>query len=306
MEEISYSSLEKRIIELEKLVSKLGEHLKFALTYLETDPKSSVVKSRIMLENILKDVYLTEMGSEIKTASIIGDTLKNYEFMSKIDKNIVTHLKTLREWCNLGPHDDAQVYSKNAMVVLDSICEVINWYWKKYNYDNTYSGTLNNINSEIEKFSNLDLKASDHTNYIQKIMMGAEFWEKVINSKYLERITGKENQRENIHLNEEWNESIYSEEDIICGISIALYDSKAFFVCTLQRIVDSLKFKFSILYNGLAYLSQVDFLNNQFTQFGLEGRQYKGYYEGFKYLPYSISDPDIHSKIKNEIENILK
>ena len=59
-----YAGLTQQIAALEKQIDKLADYLKSALSYLSSDPQSSLTKCRIVLEKILTSIYIHEMGKE--------------------------------------------------------------------------------------------------------------------------------------------------------------------------------------------------------------------------------------------------
>jgi len=61
-----HKQLSEQIEILGKKIESLGDYLKSALTYLDSDPQSSLTKCRIVLEKMLNSLYFHEIGKEPK------------------------------------------------------------------------------------------------------------------------------------------------------------------------------------------------------------------------------------------------
>jgi hypothetical protein len=122
--------LEIRIKRLEQRFDILSNQLNKALYYIEDDPHSSLTKSRTILEQILFNIYKLEMNQEPKRIEL-GAILTDNQFTRKIDKRIVSRMNAIRDMCNLGVHGE-KVISKDAKIVLDNLCEVLEWYFENY------------------------------------------------------------------------------------------------------------------------------------------------------------------------------
>jgi hypothetical protein len=128
--DIMLKELEIRIKHLEQRLDTLSDQLSKALIYIEDDPHSSLTKSRTILEQILLNIYKLEMDQEPKRVEL-GAILTDNQFTRKIDKRIVSRMNAIRDMCNLGVHGE-KVVSKDAKIVLDNLCEVLEWYFENY------------------------------------------------------------------------------------------------------------------------------------------------------------------------------
>lgn len=137
--------LEIRIKQLEQRIDILSDQLNKALNYIEDDPHSSLTKSRTILEQILLNIYKLEMTQEPKRIEL-GAILTDNQFTRKIDKRIISRMNAIRDMSNLGVHGE-KVVSKDAKIVLDNLCEVLEWYFENYI---TVKSEKKNINSPIE------------------------------------------------------------------------------------------------------------------------------------------------------------
>lgn len=111
---------------------ELRELLELANQYTNTDPKSSLTKSREALERMVYDIYQKEMGEEPKKIEI-GLMFSNTQFTKKIDTRIFKLMNYVRDMGNMGPHSlVGKVEEKDAIRVLDALSDIISWYIDQY------------------------------------------------------------------------------------------------------------------------------------------------------------------------------
>jgi hypothetical protein len=127
---MSNKELERRVGRLEKTLASYAAELRFAYNYLRPDAGSSLTKSRIILEKVVVQVYLTEIGREPKKP-LLGDMLADNPFTRKLDRRILSRMNAIRDLGNLGPHGE-YVEESDAARVLDDLCEVLDWYLPRY------------------------------------------------------------------------------------------------------------------------------------------------------------------------------
>jgi hypothetical protein len=127
--------LSQQIATLEKRSDKLADYLKSALNYLSSDPQSSLTKCRIVLEKILTNIYIREMGKE-PSKGMIGNILSDKEFATKIPSRIRARMNFIREIANLGPHG-GEVEIEDAHRVLRDVVYLTEWYVSHYDLLNT-------------------------------------------------------------------------------------------------------------------------------------------------------------------------
>ena len=130
-----HTQLSEQIKTLEKKVESLAEYLKSALTYLDSDPQSSLTKCRIVLEKMLNSIYSHEMGKE-PNKGMIGNILFDKEFSSRIPSRIRARMNFIREITNSGTHGE-DIAGEDANRVLQEIVFVAEWYVTNYNLYNT-------------------------------------------------------------------------------------------------------------------------------------------------------------------------
>jgi len=126
---MSHSNLENRIIKLEKSLPGFSQDLRFALQYITPDAKSSLTKSRIVMEKLLVQLYISEMGHEPRRA-LLGDLLVDNQFTRRFERRIVSRMNSIRDGGNLGAHGE-MVEPSDAIRVLDDLCEVLEWYLRR-------------------------------------------------------------------------------------------------------------------------------------------------------------------------------
>lgn len=113
------------------------QYLYDAVNLIKRDPKSSLVKIRIVLETIVYEVYKVEMDKEPKRAEI-GPTLGDTQFRKKLDTRIYTLMDSIRGLSNMGAHAMAlngggtDPTSGEAIASFEQLVKVIEWYIEKY------------------------------------------------------------------------------------------------------------------------------------------------------------------------------
>lgn len=126
------NDLENRVGKLEQTVDAFSKELRLAFHYIDSDAASSLTKSRLVMEKLLLEIYTTEMGRE-PHKPMLGDMLADNQFTRKIERRICSRMNSIRDMGNLGPHGEA-VESSDAATVLDDLCEVLDWYLRKYRH----------------------------------------------------------------------------------------------------------------------------------------------------------------------------
>lgn len=122
--------LESRVGKLEKMLSTFSQELRLALRYVQPDAASSLTKSRVVLEKLLIGVYTLEMVQQPRKP-LLGEMLADNQFTRKIERRILSRMNAIRDMGNLGPHGEP-VESSDAARVLDDLCEVLDWYLRRY------------------------------------------------------------------------------------------------------------------------------------------------------------------------------
>jgi formylglycine-generating enzyme required for sulfatase activity len=131
--------LRDRVAELQKTFPAFSAELRFAIQYIQPDPKSSLTKSRIVMETLLVQIYTVEMRQEPRKP-LLGDMLADNQFTRKIERRIFSRMNGIRDIGNLGPHSE-HAEPSDAARVLDDLCEVLEWYLRRYGVSPTVSPT---------------------------------------------------------------------------------------------------------------------------------------------------------------------
>lgn len=127
--------LKEKIDSLELKMSTLESQLTRAIELISkdpTDPESTIVKSRVILEKVTKEIY-SKIGIEIpKKGTDLGGLLNNNQFTRKLPPRIVLRMNSVREYGNLGAHDKGPVSMSDAIDCLKCLVEILDWYCEEY------------------------------------------------------------------------------------------------------------------------------------------------------------------------------
>jgi hypothetical protein len=123
--------LEIRVLRLEQAIAAYSEELRLAFRYVHSDAGSSLTKSRLVMEKVLLRIFTLEMGHEPRKP-LLGEMLADNQFTRKIERRIVSRMNAIRDMGNLGPHGEP-VEPSDATKVLDDLCDVLDWYLRRYN-----------------------------------------------------------------------------------------------------------------------------------------------------------------------------
>lgn len=130
--------LERKLRELCQTFPAFAEELQFAWDYVQTDPGSSLTKSRLITEKLLMELYQAEMEREPKKP-LLGEMLLDNQFTRKLDRRICSRMNAIRDMGNLGPHGE-RVEPSDARRVLEDVCEVLDWYHQRPRRAGNFSG----------------------------------------------------------------------------------------------------------------------------------------------------------------------
>ena len=124
--------LEERIERLEKSFEEFSRELRSAMDYTRHDAASSLMKSRTVLEKLVKRIYLEEMQQEPRKP-LLGEMLADNQFTRKLQpRRIVSRMNAIRDLCNLGVHGD-HVVASDASMALENLAEVLDWFLERSN-----------------------------------------------------------------------------------------------------------------------------------------------------------------------------
>ncbi len=159
-----YDFLASKVSALEKRIDALSAYLQSALEYLETDPASSLTKSRIVLERILTTLFEHEMH-RLPSRPMIGDMLADKEFSAKIPRRILARITSIKEMANLGPHG-GDVESQDAVRVMRDLIDVLEWF--VINYDFLFShGSTKTEEARVETLEILPQLREKYSEYLR-------------------------------------------------------------------------------------------------------------------------------------------
>lgn len=128
-------TLRKKVDFLEVRISLLENQLSRALELAVRDPgdpESTVVKSRVILEKVTKELY-AKLGMELpKKAIELGGMINNNQFTNQLPARIVLRMNSVREYSNLGAHDKGPVTASDALDCLNCLVEILTWYCEEH------------------------------------------------------------------------------------------------------------------------------------------------------------------------------
>lgn len=123
-------ALKERIKKFNLSDQEIKRNLETALDLVETDPALSIARTRMTLEVIIKNIF-KKNGKALPPSADIRSLLKtNFAFKS-IEPRIMTRMHTIRSMGNLGIHSE-NVNNKDALMGLENLCDVMDWYIGKY------------------------------------------------------------------------------------------------------------------------------------------------------------------------------
>ena len=122
--------LESRVRQHERAFPELAEELRLAYRYIHSDAAGSLNKSRIVTEKIVSRIFVTEMAAPPRKP-LLGDMLADNQFTRKFERRVLSTMNSIRDMANLGTHGE-YVESRDAAKVLDDLCEILDWYARRY------------------------------------------------------------------------------------------------------------------------------------------------------------------------------
>ena len=128
---IQYKILHEQCIKLDTLsFNDLAENLHDASSNAISKPAISLQKSRLVLGDILFELYKIEMHTEPRLKNI-RTLLNNKDFVSRIHPRRVYLLMNLVHKMTNGGSNDV-IEAKVAKIVLDYVSDIVEWFIKRY------------------------------------------------------------------------------------------------------------------------------------------------------------------------------
>lgn len=113
-----------------RLDNELSQNLHNAIDYIDTDPASSLTKSRVILEDLLKRLYIHLLKAS-PPKPMIGPMLADQQFAQHLPRRILARMNTIRDMANLGAHQE-EITRSDAIRVLKDVIDVLDWFVKTY------------------------------------------------------------------------------------------------------------------------------------------------------------------------------
>lgn len=159
------SELKRKVELLETKIPLLCGQLNHSLLIVSTEPRdpgSTVVKCRVILEQIVKALY-QKMQCNIpsRTHEELGGMLNNSIFSNHIPHRILLRMHAVRAFSNLGAHDKGPITISDAYDCLQDLIQVLEWYFNECDSsDNKCSDVADNKTilglSDISKLRSKD------------------------------------------------------------------------------------------------------------------------------------------------------
>ena len=96
--------LQPKINELAEILPQFEERLNKAYEYVKSDPNSSLMKTRVILEMVVIDLWLklTDHKNKRELSAMISDR----QFGKKVERRILARMHSIRAMSNLGVHGE--------------------------------------------------------------------------------------------------------------------------------------------------------------------------------------------------------
>jgi hypothetical protein len=118
--------LAARVRQMQGVFPAYAKLLQCAYDYIPEDAAGSLTKSRTVIELVVMELYVAEMGKEPKKRDL-GAILTDNQFTRKLDDRILGRMDGVRRMGNAGTHG-RRVEAGDAQRALDDVCEVLIWY----------------------------------------------------------------------------------------------------------------------------------------------------------------------------------
>jgi hypothetical protein len=151
----------------------VGE-LRLAIGYIQEDPGSSLTKSRIVLEQLLEEIFTRETGHKPPEKLFLNGLLERNELKQKIERRIFVRFKSICESGNLGAHGE-KVAPQDATRIVHDLCDVLDWYAETYHHETRAFAIARNLNLPCNLPDPLGTLFKGREDYLQ--MIHAKFLE---------------------------------------------------------------------------------------------------------------------------------
>lgn len=137
--------LKSKVRDLEARVAFLENQLSVSVDLIArspSDPESSIVKCRVLLERVVKDLYGKLDVPLPGKAHELGALLNNSQFARLLPPRVVLRMNSVREYGNLGAHDKGPVTTSDALDCLNCMVEIVDWYCSEHRGVETEQGAI--------------------------------------------------------------------------------------------------------------------------------------------------------------------
>ena len=129
VDNLEFKTVKVRILILSQYFPEYSDSLNKALNYALDDPSAGLLKSRQILEDICKTIW---MKYENSPAPSIYDIFNNETIKSNTPKRVLNRIHSLRNICNLGIHGEPVTHD-DVLMSLNYLFVLLDWYGMTHN-----------------------------------------------------------------------------------------------------------------------------------------------------------------------------
>ncbi len=122
------------------------QELVAALEYVGQDPAASLVKSRVVLETLMRKVFELEDWQRPDKQRMVGQLLLDHRFVQRLHPDLHAAMKYVNTVAGADGAHPGHANTRKAGLVLDHLCDILEWFVEEY----SRSGLHDNFGEVIE------------------------------------------------------------------------------------------------------------------------------------------------------------